>query len=138
MSHALENPPTHPAPGRVLVVDDDDRMRRIYANSLRRAGFEVIVEGEAPKGLQRLREDRSIRLVLLDLNMPSMSGWEFRAQQRADPALRDVPTVIVTGTPIADLVSRELHATQYLLKPVAAEQLIRVASDYCEPVRWIT
>jgi CheY-like chemotaxis protein len=119
--------------GRVLVVDDDAGMRKMYQRSLGRAGFDVVVADDAPAGLQRLREDREIRLVLLDLHMPGVDGWKFREAQRSDPDMRDVPTVIVTGAPIADLVSQELHATEYLIKPVGSDHLVRVVSDYCEP-----
>jgi sigma-B regulation protein RsbU (phosphoserine phosphatase) len=123
-----------PTPGRVLVVDDEDGLRRLFQQSLRRAGFDVVAESGGPAALQRLREDPSIRVVLLDLHMPEMDGWAFRQEQRADPQLRDVPTVIVTGAPIADVVGRELHAAEYLLKPVFPDHLVSVVSDYCEPV----
>lgn len=111
-------------------------MRTLYRRSLQAAGFDVIVAEDGPDGLQKLREDPQIGLVLLDLNMPRMDGWGFREVQRADPQLKDVPTVIVTGEPLARLVQSELHATEYLLKPVGREHLISVVSDYCEPVEW--
>jgi two-component system chemotaxis response regulator CheY len=120
----------------VLVVDDEPMMRRMYLRSLQAAGFEVVTAEDGPDGLQKLRTDASIRVVLLDLNMPCMDGWGFREQQRADPQLNDVPTVIVTGEPIARLVQTELHAAEYLLKPVGRDHLISVVSDYCEPDPW--
>lgn len=112
-------------------------MRRLYLKSLGRAGFDVVVEGAAPAGLQRLRDDPSIRIVLLDLNMPDMDGWAFRQAQQADPALKDVPTVIITGAPLLDVVGRELHAAEYLLKPVTPEHLVSVVAEYCEPRGWV-
>ena len=125
-----------PKSGRVLVVDDEPIMRTLFRRSLQSAGFEVVVAEDGPDGLQKLRHDPNIRLVLLDLNMPNMDGWGFREEQRADPQLKDVPTVIVTGEPLAKLVQSELHAAEYLLKPVGRDHLISVVSDYCEPVDW--
>jgi CheY-like chemotaxis protein len=127
---------TKPKSGRVLVVDDEPIMRTLFRRSLQSAGFEVVVAEDGPDGLQKLRHDPEIRLVLLDLNMPQMDGREFREEQRADPQLKDVPTVIVTGEPLAKLVQNELHAAEYLLKPVGRDHLISVVSDYCEPVDW--
>jgi CheY-like chemotaxis protein len=111
-------------------------MRTLFRRSLESAGFDVIVAEDGPAGLQKLRQDPAIRLVLLDLNMPQMDGREFREEQRNDPQLKDVPTVIVTGAPLAELVQSELHATEYLLKPVGRDHLISVVSDYCEPLNW--
>lgn len=122
--------------GRVLVVDDEKTMQTLYRRSLQSAGFEVVIAKDGPDGLQKLRDDPEIRVVLLDLNMPVMDGWGFRAEQRRDPQLKDVPTVVVTGEPLARLVQSELHAAEYLLKPVGREHLISVVSDYCEPAQW--
>src|SRR5688572_20342322 len=111
-------------------------MRTLFRRSLQSAGFEVVIAEDGPDGLQKLRENPDIRVILLDLNMPRMDGWGFRERQRADPQLSGVPTVIVTGEPLARLVQSELHAAEYLLKPVGREHLISVVSDYCEPVPW--
>ena len=121
-----------PGVGRVLVIDDEPALREMYRRSLKLAGFDVVVAESGPDGLGKLREDKSIRLVLLDLNMPDMDGWGFRSEQRADPAISEVPTIIVTGAPLAQVVQQELHATDYLLKPVGRDHLISVVSDYCD------
>ena len=121
---------------RVLLVDDEPRMRKVFSRSLRGAGFDVVVADDGPDGLDKLRNDSSIGLVLLDLNMPGMDGWQFRDEQRADPRLRDVPTVVVTGEPMGRIISEPLHASQYLLKPVGLDHLISVVADYCSPQAW--
>lgn len=128
--------PTIPQPcGRVLVVDDEAAMRILLSRSLTSAGFDVVIAEGGAAGLQKLRDDPEIRLVLLDLNMPAMDGWAFREEQRSDPQLKDVPTVIVTGEPLTRIISRELHAAGYLLKPFKREHLISVVSEYCEPAQ---
>ena len=128
--------PTKPKSGRVLVVDDEPIMRTLFRRSLQSAGFDVVVAEDGPDGLQKLRQDPQIRVVLLDFNMPMMDGRGFREEQRNDPQLKDVPTVIVTGEPLAKLVESELYAAEYLLKPVGRDHLISVVSDYCEPMNW--
>jgi CheY-like chemotaxis protein len=111
-------------------------MRTVFSRSLRGAGFDVIIATSGPDALERLRSDPSIGLVLLDLNMPGMDGWRFRDEQRADPRLRDVPTVVVTGEPMARIISEPLDARHYLFKPVGLDHLISVVADYCAPQAW--
>jgi CheY-like chemotaxis protein len=117
----------------VLVVDDEPNLQAMFGRSLRFAGFDVVVANGGTDGLQKLREDPSIGLVLLDLNMPGVDGWRFRTEQRADPQMREVPTIIMTGEPLARVVSEPLDASEYLLKPIGLDHLISVVSDYCEP-----
>ena len=128
--------PSKQSAGRILVIDDEAVMRLLFTRSLQSAGFDVVAAEGASQGLQKLRDDPSIRLVLLDLNMPGMDGWGFRREQRADPRLKDVPTVVVTGEPLARIVESELYANEYLLKPVGRDHLISVVADYCEPAQW--
>jgi len=120
-----------PMAGRVLVVDDDHAVREVFGRSLRLAGFDVVVAAGAEEGLQILRDDLTIRLVLLDLNMPDVNGWRFREIQRSDPRLAAIPTIILTGSAFPEVVHEELLATGYLFKPVGREELVSVVSRYC-------
>lgn len=122
-----------PAAGRVLVVDDDRGVREMFRRSLELANFETVVASGGDEGLRLLRADATIRLVLLDLMMPGIDGKQFRDLQRADARLAGIPTVIVTGSPLAQIVHAELMAVDYLLKPVAREHLVSVVGRYCEP-----
>jgi CheY-like chemotaxis protein len=118
---------------RVLIVDDDECVRETFERLLQRAGFDVILAVGGAEGLKILREDRTIGLVILDLMMPGMDGWRFRHAQRSDPRLAAIPTVIVTGSPLANVVHEELQAADYLLKPVAGHHLLGVVGSYCAP-----
>jgi CheY-like chemotaxis protein len=120
-------------PGRVLVIDDDGALRVLIARQLELAGFDVVSAASGPEGLEILRADPSIRLLLLDLMMPGMDGWGVRNAHLADPQLARVPTVIMTGAPLNALVHEQLRAADYLLKPVGREHLVSVVSNYCEP-----
>ena len=126
--------PPDVGPGRVLVVDDDDDVREVFKSILMLAGFDVVEASGGAEGLKLLRSDRSIRLVLLDLTMPEMDGWRFRHEQQSDPRLSRVPTVVVSGEPLAHIVDEELRAADYLSKPVGRDHLIGVVAKYCEPV----
>ena len=120
-------------PGRVLVIDDDDGVRAMMGRQLERAGFDVVTAGSGTEGLEVLRADASIRVVLLDMIMPEIDGWGVRSAQLADPRLAHIPAVILTGAPLPSLVHEQLKAADYLLKPVGREHLISVVSNYCEP-----
>jgi len=120
-------------PGRVLVIDDDEGVRTVMRRQLQHAGFDVVAAASGREGLAMMRADSSIRLVLLDMIMPGMDGWGVREQQLEDPALADVPVIILTGAPLPTLVHDQLRAADYILKPVGREHLISVVSNYCQP-----
>jgi CheY-like chemotaxis protein len=80
-----------------------------------------------------MRQDPSIRLVLLDMMMPGMDGWGVRREQMQDTALAQVPVIVLTGAPLPTLVHEQLRAADYLLKPVGREHLLSVVSNYLEP-----
>ena len=125
---------SEPEAGRVLIVDDDRAVREMFRRSLELADFEVLTAGTGEEGLRILREDSGIRLVLLDLVMPGMDGHRFRAIQRADQRLATIPTVVVTGSSLGQIVHAELMALDYLLKPVGREHLVSVVARYCKPL----
>jgi CheY-like chemotaxis protein len=121
-------------PGRVLVIDDEDGVRAAMTKQLAFAGFDVVAATGAGDGLDIMRADRTIRVVLLDMMMPAMDGWGFRQAQLADPTLAAIPAIVLTGAPLPSLLHEQLRAADYLLKPVGREHLISVVSNYCEPV----
>lgn len=121
----------HRGAGRVLIVEDDPVTLRVLGHVLEEARFPVIMTASGSEGLRVLRDDRTIRVVLLDLEMPDLSGWEFRRTQRADNRLAAVPTVIITGTPLENIEDDQLRAADYMLKPVNPDHLISVVTKYC-------
>jgi CheY-like chemotaxis protein len=124
--------------GRILIVEDDPATLHLLGHTLRAADFDVVMTGSGTAGLQMLRDDDTIRVVLLDLEMPGFSGWEFRRLQRADRRLAAVPTVVITSTALERIVDDDLRAADYLLKPVGPEHLISVMAKYCAPRRSFT
>ena len=104
--------------GNILVVDDNATNREMLSRRLARAGHRVHVVGSGPEALALLRRE-PIDLVLLDVLMPEMSGFEVLQQLTADRALREIPVVMISALDEMDSVVRciELGAEDYLPKP---------------------
>jgi chemosensory pili system protein ChpA (sensor histidine kinase/response regulator) len=111
------------------VVDDDPVVRQMFVRSLELAGFDAVAAADGEEGLRILRDDPSVALVLLDLTMSGMDGWTFLQEQRADERLAAIPTVIISGSPLAK--PEALRTEEFLQKPVDRERLVAVVSAYC-------
>ena len=104
----------------------------MFQRSLERAQFDVVVACDGAEGLRILRDDDSIGLVLLDLTMPGMDGWDFLQEQRADSRLATIPTIILSGSTLARNLHEEPQAADFLQKPIGRERLISVVGSYCQ------
>jgi CheY-like chemotaxis protein/anti-sigma regulatory factor (Ser/Thr protein kinase) len=115
----------------VLVIDDDPEARDIVERFLRKDGFEVATAGSGEEGL-RLAHKLQPAVITLDVMMPDMDGWSVLLALKADPALHDVPVVMLT---IVDDKSKgyTLGATDYLTKPVDRNQLHNALARYYTP-----
>lgn len=115
--------------GYVLVVDDDPDILEALRFVIEGAGYEVRSADNGREALERMRNEPQPAVVILDLMMPVMNGWEFRAEQSRDPELAEVPVVVLTGDGRIAAKATTLGAQGYLKKPVAlAELLATVAS----------
>jgi two-component system, chemotaxis family, chemotaxis protein CheY len=109
--------------GRVLVVEDDDSVALIVADVLEEEGFEVRRAANGRAGLVMLQAFRP-QLVLLDLMMPVLDGWGFRAQQRQlDPELAQIPVLVLSGARDARNAAVDLDAAGVLAKPFEIDAL---------------
>ena len=110
---------------RILVVDDEDYIRRLIRFVLEDAGYEVLLAGSTEEGLRLLREAHP-DLVTIDLMMPVRSGLDMMAEKQTDPTIRDIPSLVVTAVGIkADLEqANNLGATATLNKPFSHQQLL--------------
>ncbi len=117
----------------MLIVDDDPSVRETFRRVLQSEGFDVAVVTGGEEALQALREDRTIGLMLLDLEMPGVDGAAVRRAQLADSTISLVPTVIVSGSRSTRTDLGDLTADGYLDKPVRRQDLLTLVRQYCTP-----
>ena len=128
---------------RLLVVDDDPINRRLLASYLERLGHTVVTAVDGARGWKQLHTGDPFDVVLLDVLMPELDGYEVLALIRGDPDLRHLPVIMISAVEETDSIARciELGADDYLPKPFALEELLarlrallrRAASDAEEP-----
>jgi CheY-like chemotaxis protein len=106
---------------RILVVDDDPDIRSSLLGALAEQGYTVEVAPDGREALLRLSAGPSPDAILLDLMMPVMNGWQFRARQLALPAFAAIPTIVMTA--IANLERAAISADLFLPKPIRLSQL---------------
>jgi DNA-binding response OmpR family regulator len=113
------------APSRILVVDDDAAVLDVLRLALASGGHDVLAAGSAMEGLVRAQGERP-DLVLLDILMPEMDGWELLKLLRLDPATRDMPVVIVSARsePRDRVRGLQEGAVDYLTKPFSVAELL--------------
>ena len=111
---------------QALVIDDSRAVRMLIGKILREQGFEVSDAGDGQQGLDKLRENPEIGLVLVDWNMPVMDGLEFIQAVRKVPAWDEVRLVMVTTETESEQVQRAITAgaNEYVMKPFTPEVLV--------------
>ena len=112
----------------VLVIDDEAAVRDLMQRFLAREGFRVVTAAGGEEGLQRARELRP-DAITLDVMMPGMDGWAVLSALKADPALADIPVVMLTIVDDRNL-GYALGASDYLTKPIDRERLAAVLDKY--------
>lgn len=121
------------ATAAVLVVDDDKNVCDLIRASLADRGYETVVAGNGREALDYLKSAaRQPGLILLDLMMPVMTGWEFRKAQQADPAIAAIPVAIITGLPDIEKKAESIGAVDVLCKPSRVEPLAALAARFCK------
>ena len=116
---------------KVLVVDDDYAVLDALKDILEDEGYEVSLAANGLEALKELRRGFQPCVILLDLMMPVMNGWEFREEQLQEPNLARIPTVLVTAHSRAEEAAVELRAVSCIQKPVQPEKLLAVVGQHC-------
>src|SRR5262245_63632813 len=101
----------------LMIVDDDDDLRDALATIMTAQGYKVAAFADARAALAALEGGQTPFLILLDLMMPGMSGWEFREAQRKNPRLTSIPVVVVTAASTFFDGAATLPDTEILRKP---------------------
>jgi CheY-like chemotaxis protein len=113
----------------ILIVEDDDGVRDTLATILRDEGYAVETASNGEAALRQVAARPLPTLILLDLMMPRMDGIHFRERQLADPELRAVPVVVISARPDVARQAAELHADDFLQKPMSFEELLHVVQN---------
>jgi CheY-like chemotaxis protein len=116
---------------RILIVEDDASVREALVVFLEGEGYSVVEAGDGAEALARLRGNESVGLILLDLMMPIMNGWEFRDAQRRDPRLASIPVVIITADNSAVPKAAQSGVAGCLVKPLEFPELLSYVDRYC-------
>jgi CheY-like chemotaxis protein len=116
---------------RILIVEDDASVREALAVFLEGEGYSVVEAGDGAEALTRLRTSEPVALILLDLMMPVMNGWEFRDAQARDPRLASIPVVVITADNSAVHQAARAGVAGCLLKPLEFPELLSYVGRYC-------
>jgi len=119
----------------ILLIEDDLDLLAVETQLLNDEGYAVTVATNGQEALTLLRasDQRPLPcLILLDLMMPVMDGWQFRAEQIRDPRLADIPVVLLTADGGAAEKRARLAAAAALTKPVTVLQLLHTVQMFCD------
>ena len=114
----------------VLVVDDDPAIREALADLLGEEGYRVVTAMNGVEALDKLREPSQARpcVILLDLMMPVMDGWQFRREQKQDAAIAGIPLIVITATGKRPVL---IDADELVMKPLDLGRLFEAIERYC-------
>ncbi|MBD2433214.1 MULTISPECIES: hybrid sensor histidine kinase/response regulator [Fischerella] len=115
----------------VLVVDDAVTLRRSLALSLKRSGFRVLHAQNGQEAIEKLQQNSSVQLVICDIEMPRMNGFEFLSYRRRNPQLSQIPVVMLTsrGNEKHYQLAMQLGATAYFTKPYLEQEFITAVNN---------
>jgi CheY-like chemotaxis protein len=124
--------PPNRSPAPILIVDDHRAVRQIVELDLQRAGYSVIQAQDVPEALEQLQQHASIQLIICDIEMPELDGFDLLRALRSDRALAKIPVIMLSSRMGASdrALAAQLGARAYLTKPYIKEEL-------CEMIRQI-
>src|SRR5690349_20212886 len=111
--------------GTVLIVDDEFATRETLVELLGKDGREIVTAGDGQEALERLTGLPRPCLIVLDLMMPRMNGFEFLRRLSADPSIAEVPTIVLSGSHLPAAARHQLS------KPINVEKLLALVDQYC-------
>lgn len=125
-----------PSP-QVLIVEDDLDIRDALSQILEEEGYAVATAANGQEALDVLRTGPPPRIILLDLMMPVMNGWQFRAEQRNDPSLSRIPVIVISADNNVADKARAIGVHECFRKPIEISGLLATLARYVptEPAR---
>lgn len=121
---------------KILVVDDEPPIVRLMEFILARQGHQMLVAVNGEEALEKVRTQNP-DLVLLDIMMPRIDGYEVARTLRADPATADLPIIMLSAKAQEEDIQKgiDVGVNEYITKPFSPEQLVHVVTDYLNRVR---
>jgi CheY-like chemotaxis protein len=114
----------------VMIVEDDRDTREMLARFLELEGYVVRQAENGQRALEQLKDDGHASVILLDLMMPVMNGWQFRVAQENDPEVARIPVVVVTAAgPQSEIPA--ISADAWVPKPVDFDKLLAAIGPLC-------
>ena len=117
----------------ILVVEDDPELLAGLASLLEAEGYRVRCARHGLEALGILRVGPLPRVILLDLMMPIMNGWQFRHEQRMDSELSKIPVIVISARTDVPAHAQWLEADGYLVKPIQPGTLLNAIEPFCRP-----
>jgi CheY-like chemotaxis protein len=111
----------------ILVVEDDEDAREALVALLQMKGYNAVPAGNGREALDYLDQAPAPDLIILDLWMPVMDGWQFRSEQVRNPRLAHIPVIVVTA--LSDRA--DVDANEVIIKPVDVDRLLTTVDQYC-------
>jgi CheY-like chemotaxis protein len=119
----------HSSARSILVVEDHFDLRDTLTELLQEEGYEVMSAGSGGEALDHLRSAPPPSVILLDLMMPGMDGWQFREEQRQDPRLAAIPVVVISADEAAVQAWASREPAGCLKKPFDLPTLLQTIED---------
>jgi CheY-like chemotaxis protein len=121
-----------PGPGYILVVEDDFDIREALTQILEEEGYTVRAAANGREALDAAGDGLVPSLILLDLMMPVMNGWQFRAEQLRDVRLASVPVLVISADPHLQAKVATLGDVGVLKKPIHLDELLSAVAGHCQ------
>lgn len=117
-------------PSKVLIIDDETDVLVLLGMRLRQQGYETLTASCGEDGLQVIKEQR-VDVILLDIMMPGIDGYEVLKQLKADPATKNIPVIMVSAKKQAEDIqkAKTLGAADYVGKPIDFQRLLNIIRE---------
>lgn len=117
---------------QILVIEDDHAIRENVSELLMLEGYSVATACNGRDALDRLRQGLRPAIIMLDLTMPVMDGWDFRQAQLRDEALRAIPTLVVTAAGFSrETIRMQFGDVDFVRKPLKPDELLDTLARRC-------
>jgi CheY-like chemotaxis protein len=107
---------------KVLVVEDDTDIRELLQEALTLEGYDTVTAADGKAGIEKLRDEPGFSVILLDLMMPRMNGWQFLEEQKQIETVSKIPVVLLTA--VGESSRKVPEVSAYVQKPLDLEELL--------------